>query len=200
MLSLALSSRPDAGQLAAVALTATVYRIHLELSDIDRGVYTTLDFRIAQHPSESADRVVARILAYALFYEENLQFGRGISDAEEPDLWEHDLTGQLLHWIEVGTPSAERVHLASKKARRVSIVCHKRADSLAREMAGKRVHNAENITVVYLDPQFVAELAPLLSRSSDWLVLNNEGELSVTVAGQTFAASVPHSALPTDAS
>src|SRR5690606_29083397 len=134
-----------------VARSATVYRLNLELSDVDRGLYETLDFRVAQHPSEGEDRLVARILAYALLYEERLEFGRGLSTADEPDLEVRDLTGQLTLWIDVGTPSAERIHIASKKAKQVTIVCHKRPDALAREMTGRRIHNAETIAVLYLE-------------------------------------------------
>lgn len=173
-----------------MAKTATVYRLTLELSDIDRSCYETLDFRVAQHPSEGLDRVVARILAYGLLYEEHLEFGRGISDADEPDLWSHDLTGRLLHWIDVGTPSAERIHAASKKASQVSIVCHKRPDALTREMSGRRIHNADAICVLYLDPPFVDRLAAALDRTSSWIVVHTDGELNVTVGEESFATTV----------
>jgi len=178
-----------------VAKTATVYRLTLELSDIDRGCYETLDFRVAQHPSEGLDRVVTRILAYALLYEEHLEFGRGISDAEEPDLWSHDLTGRLLHWIDVGTPGADRIHTASKKASSVTIVCHKRPDALAREMTGRRIHNADAISVIYLDPGFIERLAGALDRTSSWIVVHTDGELNVTVGNDSFATSVVRTSL-----
>lgn len=178
-----------------MAKTATVYRLNLELSDVDRNVYQTLDFRVAQHPSEGLDRVVARILAYALLYEEGLEFGRGISDADEPDLWSHDLTGQLLHWIEVGTPSAERIHLASKKAAKMSIVCHKRPEALSREVGGRRIHNADAIAVRYLDPLFVDQLAKHLDRTSSWVVVHTDGELNVTIGSESFASAVSQTAL-----
>ncbi len=179
-----------------VARTATVYRLNLELSDVDRGLYETLDFRVAQHPSEGEDRLVARILAYALLYEERLEFGRGLSTADEPDLEVRDLTGQLTHWIDVGTPSAERIHIASKKAKQVTIVCHKRPDALAREMTGRRIHNAETIAVLYLEPSFVAALASALVRSSSWIVVHTDGELSITAGDDHYATSVRREGLP----
>ena len=95
-----------------MALSSTLYRLRIELSDVDRGVYESLDLRVARHPSEGADRLVARVLAYALLYEPGLEFGKGLSDADEPALSTHDLTGQLTHWIDVGTPSADRIHIA----------------------------------------------------------------------------------------
>lgn len=179
-----------------MALGATVYRLSIELSDIDRGKYETLEFRVAQHPSEPAERVVARILGYALLHEERLEFGRGVSDADEPALWTHDLTGQLEHWVDVGAPTAERLHLASKRAARVSVVCHKGKDALTREVSGKRIHAAERIEVLYLEPPLVAALADALARSANWLVVVNDGEISVTVGDDTFSAPLERTPLP----
>lgn len=173
-----------------MALTATVYRVNISLSDVDRGVYENLELRPAQHPSEGAERLTARILAFALLYEEGLEFGRGVSNAEEPALWTHDLTGQLTHWIDVGTPSAERIHAASKRAGRVSIVCHKGEEALARELRGKKIHKAETITVLFLEPSFVAEVASALERSADWTLVLTEGQLSLTQGDVTYASVV----------
>src|SRR5690606_8250121 len=169
-----------------MARTATIYRMKVELSDVDRGVYETLDFRVVQHPSEVDDRLVARILAYLHHYEEGLEFGRGLSDVDEAALWTHDLTGRLHHWIDVGVPTAERIHLASKKAERVTIVCHKPEDALIREMEGRRVHDAQNVAVLYLDPDFVQRLAGGLERTAAWVVVRTDGELSVTIGDETF--------------
>lgn len=179
-----------------MALTATVYRLKLEISDIDRSVYETLDFRVARHPSEGEDRLVARILAYALLYEEGIEFGKGISDVEEPTLWVRDLTGQILHWIDIGAPGAERIHIASKKANQVTIVCHKGEDALAREMKKRKVHGSADIAVLYLEPSFVAELASALDRNSSWTIVHTDGDLSITVGERTFAGVVTRAPLP----
>lgn len=179
-----------------MAQTAMLYRMHLELSDVDRGVYETLDLRVARHPSEGDERVVARVLAYALLFEPGLEFGKGLSEAEEPALWTHDLTGQLMHWIDVGTPSADRIHIASKKARKVSIVCHKGPEALTREMQKRKVHGASDITVLYLEPSLVAALAGHLDRSGSWTVVRTDGELSITVNDTSFAGSVTQGPLP----
>lgn len=179
-----------------MALGATIYRIKLELSDVDRGVYQSLDFRVAQHPSEDQSRLVARILAYALLYEEALEFGKGISDVEEPALWVKDLTGQLLHWVDVGTPTADRIHIASKKAPRVTIVCHKGEDALAREMTKRKVHKAAEIEVLYIDPAFIARLAQKLDRNAEWTLVHTDGEISITIGDDSFAGVVTRRDLP----
>lgn len=179
-----------------MALTSTLYRVKLDLSDIGRNLYTVLEFRVAAHPSEKLERVVSRILAYALLYEEGLEFGRGLSDVEEPALWAHDLTGQLTHWVDVGTPTAERIHAASKKGR-VSIVCHKGEEALARQLAGKKLHRAEAIEVLYLAPAFVAQLAGALTRNSEWTLVHTDGELSITLGEEYFTGVVKRSPLGT---
>lgn len=184
------------GSSDEVALGATIYRMKLELSDVDRGVYESLDFRIAQHPSEDASRLVARIFAYALLYEEALEFGKGISDVEEPALWVKDLTGQLLHWVDVGTPTADRIHIASKKAPRVTIVCHKGEDALAREMTKRKVHKAGAIEVLHLDPVFIAQVAQKLDRNAEWTLVHTDGELSITIGDESMAGVVVRGELP----
>lgn len=178
-----------------MALGATIYRLRIELSDIDRGKYETLEFRVAQHPSEPAERLVARALAFALLHEERLEFGRGVSDADEPALWTHDLTGQLQHWVDIGAPSAERVHLATKRAERVSIVCHKGKETLLREITGKRIHEAERVEVLYLEPTFVAAVAGALDRSAHWILVVNDGQISLTVGEETFDAPIERGGL-----
>ena len=102
-----------------MALTATVYRLGITLSDVDRSVYQRLDLRVARHPSESARYFWLRMLAYCLAYEDGIAFSKGgLSDSDEPPVSIHDPTGILLSWIDVGSPSAERLHRASKAARR----------------------------------------------------------------------------------
>jgi uncharacterized protein YaeQ len=168
-----------------MALSALLYRIQIELSHVDRGLYETLDFRVARHPSEDAARLVARVLAYALYYEEGLEFGRGLSNADEPALARRDLTGQLTHWIDVGVPSAERIHGASKRAPRVTIVCHKDLGALRRELGTTHVHRAEEVEVLALEPAFVEALAAELDRNAAWTVVAFDGSLSVTTPSGT---------------
>ena len=107
-----------------MAQRATPYKIHLDLSDTDRGIYDTLRMTVARHPSETEERMVARILAYALWYEEALAFGRGLSDVDEPALWLKSLDEQILHWIEVGRPSADRLLWCARRYPRVSLLAY----------------------------------------------------------------------------
>jgi len=179
-----------------MAATATIYRFTVELSDVDRGVYESLSFRVACHPSEGSERLVCRVLAYLLHYSERLEFGRGISDAEEAAIWEHDLTGQLLHWIDVGTPTPDRVHLAGKKSKKVTVVCHKGEAALSRELSRKKVYRAEEVDVILLDPQFVGSIAQTLPRNVDWTVVLTDDGLTVSQGEENFTTSLRRIPLP----
>src|SRR5262245_36638560 len=126
-----------------MALTATMRRFTLVLADTDRGVYETLDLRVAQHPSETDRFLVARVLARALEHAEGVDFTKGLAAADEPALWQRDLRGDLQAWIEVGTPAPDRLHRASKACRKVSVYGWQRVPELARAIADFGVHRAE---------------------------------------------------------
>src|SRR5438874_8949676 len=121
-----------------MALTATIYNIQIDLADTDRGVYESLDLRVARHPSESEEYLIARVVAYALEYAEGIEFSRGISDPDEPTIAVRDLTGAFKAWIEIGTPDAARLHKASKASPRVAVYTHKDPGQLAARLQGER--------------------------------------------------------------
>lgn len=104
-----------------MALSSTIYKVELQVSDLDRHYYQTHALTVAQHPSETVQRMMVRILAFALNASENLEFTKGLSTDEVPDLWEKALTGDVQHWIEIGQPSARRVKKACNQSERVSI-------------------------------------------------------------------------------
>ncbi len=104
-----------------MALTATIYNLTIELSDVDRGVYETLDLRVARQPSEAAEYMLMRVLAYCLEYTEGIAFTQGVAAGDEPAVLVRDLTGRVTAWIEVGLPDAERLHRGSKLAGRAAV-------------------------------------------------------------------------------
>src|SRR5580692_2854655 len=117
-----------------MALTATMHHFHVTVSDVDRAVYETLDLRVARHPSESGRYLTTRTLAYCLSYEEGIAFSKGgLSSNDEPPISIRDPTGILLAWIDVGLPSADRLHRAAKAARRVLLFTHVDAARLRKE-------------------------------------------------------------------
>ncbi len=179
-----------------MALQATVYHLQIELSDVDRGVYESLDLRIARHPSESMPYLLTRTIAYALLYEEGIAFSKGgLSSTDEPPITVRDLQGNLRVWVEIGTPSAERLHKASKAAPRVVVFTQHDPRLLAKEAASRPIHKAERIEVYALPAPFLDELGVLTDRNARWSLLRNDGALFVTIGDQTVSGTVTTHAL-----
>jgi uncharacterized protein YaeQ len=167
-----------------MALSATMHHVQVTLSDVDRNVYESLDLRIAQHPSESVRYLVTRTLAYCLSFEDGIAFSKGgLSAADEPPISVRDPTGILLAWIDVGAPSAERLHKAAKAARRVALYTHTDLALLRREAASRPIHRLEEIEVWRFEPALLDALAPMMGRSSKVEIARSDGRLYVTIGG-----------------
>ena len=147
-----------------MALTATIYTFDIDLADSDRGRYESIALRVARHPSESEEYLVARVLAYCLEYDEGIAFSSGLSDPDEPTLAVRDLTGAIRVWGEIGSPDGPRLHRASKSADRVVVYTHKDTDQWLRQLVAQRIHRAEMIEIYSFDRSFVASLAGRLER------------------------------------
>jgi uncharacterized protein YaeQ len=173
-----------------VALSATIFRFNVELSDVDRGKYERLEFRVARHPSESNAYLLARVIAYLLNVEEGIAFTEGIGSPDDPAIWIKDLTGVLLTWIDVGNPSARRLHKASKAARNVRIYTYRDPQILLQEIAGEKVHRSEAIEIFALPPAFISQLEQTVAKDNNWQFLQSAGELSVTVGDVTVEGEV----------
>src|SRR6476661_3601156 len=134
-----------------LALTATIYNFDIELADSDRGVYESLALRVARHPSESEEYLVARLLAYLLEFTEGIEFSRGVADPDVPTIAVRDLTGAMKTWIDIGTPDAPRLHKASKAASRVVVYTHKDPAQFLKQLAGERIHHSETLELYAFD-------------------------------------------------
>jgi uncharacterized protein YaeQ len=166
-----------------MALGSTVHHLIITLSDVDRGVYEKLDLRVARHPSESARYFWQRVLAYCLSYEEGIAFSKGgLSDAEEPPVSIYDPTGIFLAWIDVGAPSADRLHRASKAARRVQLYSGVEREHLEKEAASRKIHALEEIQVFLLEARFLDALEPHLEKHSVLELVRSSEALYVTFA------------------
>jgi uncharacterized protein YaeQ len=180
-----------------MALLATVYHLQIDLSDVQRGVYQSLDLRVARHPSETMRYLLTRVIAYCLCHEEGIAFSKGLSNTEEPAVWVKDLQGNLRVWIEVGTPSAERLHKASKASPRVVVFTHHDPELLMKAARTKPIYKSETIEVYALDGGFLDALDKATDRNAKWTLVHTEGVLYVTSDGQSFTASVTRHALGT---
>lgn len=164
-----------------MAQPSTLYRFHISLSDIDRGVYESLDLRIAKHPSEIDHFLLSRVLAYCLNYGQGLEFPPGgLSDPDQPALRLMNERGNIEMWIEIGNPSPKKLHKASKAANNLKVYTYKNAELLLKEMAAEKVHKAEAIEIYSFAPKFLDQLALWLERDNEWNVVAQEGSLSVS--------------------
>lgn len=177
-----------------MALNSTVHNFAVALSDVDRGVYETLDIRVARHPSETEEFLLTRVLAYCLEYTEGLSFsGGGISSADEPPLAVRDLTGVMTAWIDVGRPDAARLHRASKAAPRVAVYTQHDAVQLVKQLAGERIHRAEALEIYDVDRALLAELVARLERRMSFELAVSERHLYLTLDGRTLEGVItPH--------
>ncbi|MEP7064658.1 MAG: YaeQ family protein [Gemmatimonadota bacterium] len=173
-----------------MALTATIYNFDVELANVDRGVYETLALRVAQQPSETEEYLLTRVIAYCLEYAEGIAFSRGIAEPDEPPLSVRDLTGALRLWVEFGAPEAARLHKASKASPRVAIYTHRDPLQLLRQVAGERIHRAEEIELYAVDRALLASLASRLERRMTLQLSMTEGHLYLTLDGESLDGAV----------
>ncbi len=173
-----------------MALPSTLLRFHIQLSDVTRGFYETFEMRLAMHPSESVPYLVTRAIAYSLNFQEGIEFTQGISAPDDPAIWVKDPTGVILTWIDIGNPSARRLHKASKAAKSVRVYTYRDPDILQKEVAGEEIHRKKEIEVFVLEPKFLNTLGEVLTRDNHWDLLRDEEELTVTVGDRTFTGSL----------
>jgi uncharacterized protein YaeQ len=173
-----------------MALPATIHKASLQIADIDRGVYETLQVTAARHPSETEERLVARLLALAIFHEPELTFTKGLSAVDEPDIWVKGGDGRVLLWVEVGLPEAERIIKASRHAERVALLaCGKMLASWDQQQLPK-LAQLNNLTVVSVEQTLISTLAGELQRSISWSITLTAGSLYLTSGATTYESAV----------
>lgn len=163
-----------------MATNATIYRVELQVSDMDRHYYASHTFTLAQHPSETPARLMVRLVAFALFADERLEFGRGLSTVEDPDLWQRDYTGHVERWIDLGQPDESRIRRACARSGQVVVVNY--AGNAAQawwERIGNPLARLDNLAVLDLAPADVEALTGLLERSMRLTAMIQDGELQL---------------------
>jgi len=167
-----------------------MYVFEVRLADADRGVYETLTIRAARHPSETAEYLVTRLLAYCLEYTEGIAFSKGLSDPDEPTISVRDLTGALQAWIEVGAPDAARLHRAAKAAPSVALYVHRDPDQLLSRLAGERIHRAEALRICSVDRELLAALVARLDRRMNLDLAVSDRTIYLTLGEETLTGVV----------
>ncbi len=173
-----------------MALGATIYNFDVDLSDSDRGVYESVALRVARHPSESEEYLVARLLAYLLEFAEGIEFSRGVSDPDEPAIAVRDLTGTITAWIDIGTPDAARLHKASKTAGRVAVYTHKDPTQFLKQLAGERIHRSAALELYAIDRALVGAMVARLERRVAFSLSVTDRELYLSIGDDNLTGSV----------
>jgi uncharacterized protein YaeQ len=174
-----------------LTLATTLYRFQINFSDIDRGIYKTLDLRLAMHPSESGAYLMTRLLAYVLNEREYLEFsGEGLGDPDAPTLCAKTPGGDILLWIEIGNPSARKLHKATKAARQVKVYTYKDPQVLVKEIRENKVFHAEQIEIFALKAPFLEALVQKLERKNTWDILIQDGVLNVSVGDRAEVSEI----------
>ena len=169
-----------------MALSSTIYHLRIALSDVDRSVYQDLDLRIARHPSETLEYLITRTLAFCLCHEEGIEMGVGLSDSDEPAIFVNDLQGSRKVWIDIGTPSADRMHRASKACDQVVIFTHHDPQFLVKESEKRAIYHRDQIEVYAVDPKMLKALCELTDRNSRWELTRSDGDLYVKIGTKTI--------------
>jgi len=171
-----------------MALKATIYKASLGIADMDRNYYADHALTLAQHPSETDERMMIRLLAFALNADDNLTFTRGLSTDDEPELWEKDLTGHVTLWIELGLPDEDRIRKASNRADKVIVYAYGgRQAGIWWDKLGNKLERYDNLTVIDLPEEATAELPSLMERTMTLQVNIQDGDVTLGNEGRMIS-------------
>lgn len=162
-----------------MALKATIFKADLQVADMDRHYYGDHALTIARHPSETDERMMVRLLAFALNAHEALAFGKGLSTDDEPDLWQKDLTGAIEKWIDVGLPDERRILKACGRASQVIVYCYSNSSNIWWNQVAGKLDRARNLQVYNLPSALTAELARMAKRTMQLQCTMQEGQIWV---------------------
>lgn len=167
-----------------------MYRFAIQLSDVDRGVYETIDLRVAQQPSETAEYMLTRVLAFCLEYSDGIALTEGVAAGDEPAVLVRDLTGRITAWIEVGAPDADRLHRGSKLAGRVAVYTHRDPAMVLNQLAGKKIHGGAEIPIYSFGRGFIEKVAAELHRRASMSITVTERQLYLDIDDRSFSTTI----------
>jgi uncharacterized protein YaeQ len=169
-----------------MAIKATIFKADIQIADMDRHYYQSHQLTLARHPSETDERMMVRLLAFARHAHEALVFAKGLSDAEEPDIWQKDLTGAIDLWIDVGQPDDRRILKACGRAAKVVIYSYSSNSAIWWGQTGSRVDRARNLEVINLSSATSQEMARLAQRNMQLQYTMQDGEIWISGNGETL--------------
>lgn len=167
-----------------MALKATIFKATLNIADMDRHYYADHQLTIAQHPSENDERMMIRLLAFALNASEELEFTKGLSTDDEPELWQKSLSDEIELWIELGLPDESRLRKACNRSRQVILYAYgARAVPVWMEKHQSKLSRFKNLTIINLPDESTEALARLAERNMNFQVTIQDGEVSFSNEG-----------------
>jgi uncharacterized protein YaeQ len=169
-----------------MALKSTIFKTKLGVSDLDRHYYAEHQLTLARHPSETDERMMVRLLAFALFADERLEFGRGLSADDEPALWLKDYGGNIELWVEVGLPDERAIRRAAGRADRVVVLAYGRAVDVWWAKEGSALKRLDKLQVLALDGAQSSALAGLAERNMDLQCTIQDGHALLTDGASTL--------------
>ncbi|MCS6762753.1 MAG: YaeQ family protein [Candidatus Protistobacter heckmanni] len=165
-----------------MALRSTIYKADLQIADMDRNYYGSHALTVARHPSETDERMMVRILTFALNAEEALAMSKGLSGPDEPDIWAKDLTGAIEHWIDLGQPDEKRMSKASSRATRATVYPFGPAADVWWKPLENKVARLDNLRIVRIAARSAQALAGLAERGMELQVTVQDGQAWVSSA------------------
>ncbi len=173
-----------------MALKATIYKADLQIADMDRHYYADHALTIARHPSETDERMMVRLLAYALYAQEGMALTRGLFEVDEPDLWVKDLTGEIKLWIDLGQPDEDRMRKACNRADRVIVICYSHSCPVWWKQVADKLSRLHNLTVLQLPSETAQALADLAERTMALQCMVQDGDIWLNTDAQSIAVKL----------
>jgi len=173
-----------------MALKATIYKADLQIADMDRHYYADHALTIARHPSETDERMMVRLLAYALYAQEGMALTRGLFEVDEPDLWVKDLTGAIKLWIDLGQPDEDRMRKACNRADQVIVICYSHSCPVWWKQVADKLSRLHNLTVLQLPSETAQALAGLAERTMALQCMVQDGDIWLNTDAQSIAVKL----------
>ncbi|PCJ47027.1 MAG: hypothetical protein COA74_12515 [Gammaproteobacteria bacterium] len=169
-----------------MALKATIYKAIVHLSDMDRNYYDTLQLTIAQHPSETDQRMMVRMIAFVLNAHDDLQFGRGVSDEDEATIWQINYSKEIELWIELGQIDEKRIKKASHRSKQMKLYCYGRSVEIWWKQIASKLEQFDTLSVEQFSTATTEALTKLINRNMEFQCSIQDGQLWLTHGDETL--------------
>lgn len=173
-----------------MALKATIYKADLQIADMDRHYYADHTLTLARHPSENDERMMVRLLMFALHAQEGIAFTKGLFDVDEPDVWVKDLTGEIKLWIDTGQPDESRLRKACGRSDQVIVMCFSSSCEIWWKQIASKLSRLDNLTVMQLPATTSQALATLVERSMQLQCMVQDGEIGISTEKTRIAVEL----------